>query len=228
MPKAAFIQKMFDDISFKYDLLNDVLSFGSHRFWKRKFVKQALKLKPQNVLDCATGTGDIAFLLEKAQVKNIQGIDFSSNMISVAKSKALQRKSICNFTVADIQTLPFSDKHFDVATISFGIRNTENLSKALKELNRVSKNLLVLEFGKPESKLFSQFYFFILKIYFPIFAKISGRPDAYDYLITSSKEFPSGATFIQLLRENTNFKKLYCEPLFGGIAYIYIAKSEEL
>jgi len=228
MPKAEFIQKMFDDISFKYDLLNDVLSFGSHRFWKRKFVKEALKLKPQNVLDCATGTGDIAFLLEQGHVKNIQGIDFSSNMISLAKSKALQKKSICNFSVADIQALPFSDKSFDVATISFGIRNTENLLKALKELSRVSKNLLVLEFGRPQSNLFSSFYFFILKIYFPLFAKISGRPDAYDCLITSSKEFPSGKNFINVLRENTNYKKLYYKPLFGGIAYIYIAKSEEL
>lgn len=218
---------MFDDISSNYDLLNDVLSFGSHRLWKYKFVNEAIRLHPKTVLDCATGTGDIAFILEEKGVTKIHGIDFSNNMISIAQEKGLQKKSNCFFSVADIINLPFENKSFDVATISFGIRNTEDLGKALKELNRVAKNLLILEFGSPRNKIYSKLYFMLLRLYFPLFAKISGRPDAYDYLIQSSKSFPSGEEFLKIIQENTNYKKLQCQPLLGGIAYIYTA-SEEL
>lgn len=226
MPKSEFIHKMFDDISSHYDLLNDVLSFGTHRLWKFKFVRNALKLNPKSALDCATGTGDIAFILEKNGINKVHGIDFSSKMISIAKDKAEQKKSNCYFSVADVINLPFENKSFDVATISFGIRNTEDLGKALRELNRVAKNLLILEFGSPKNKFYSKLYFLLLKIYFPLFAKISGRPDAYDYLIQSSKSFPSGEKFISIMKENTNYRKLHYHPLLGGIAYIYIASEE--
>lgn len=225
MPKAEYIKTMFDDISGKYDILNDILSFGTHRLWKKKLAKLAYLKHGGQILDCATGTGDIAFLLEKHGAININAIDFSPQMIKFALKRGEETGSRVKFHVADLCALPFTDNYFESATVSFGIRNVENLPLALKELSRVSKSLYVLEFGKPQNSIFSYLYFGILKIYFPIFSFISGRGDAYDYLITSSASFPSGENFLDLIKQHTNYQQLTFSPLFGGIAYIYQVKK---
>lgn len=225
MSKADFVRVMFNDISGKYDLLNDVLSVGTHRWWKKQFVNMITKSKPQKALDCATGTGDIAFSLSKT-VPQVTGIDFSENMIEYAKLRADKANSKVHFRVADIQKLPFEDKAFDAASISFGIRNVENLDLGLSELGRVSKSLYILEFGQPKNKLYSKLYFSLLRLYVPIFGLISKRGDAYEYLIASSERFPSSDKFVDILRKNTDFKHYGYKPVFGGIAYIYFATSE--
>lgn len=227
MSKAEFVRVMFNDISHKYDLLNDVLSMGTHRWWKKQFVRMITQNKPQKVLDCATGTGDIAFNLSKS-VPQVTGIDFSEKMIDCAKLRAEKANSKVHFRVADIQKLPFEDKAFDAASISFGIRNVEDLGLGLSELGRVSKSLYILEFGQPKNKLYSRLYFTLLRLYVPIFGLISKRKDAYEYLIASSENFPSDDKFMDILRKNTNFKHYGYTPVFGGIAYIYFAKSEAL
>src|SRR5690606_24196894 len=130
--------------------------------------------------------------------------------------------------VADIQKLPFADKAFDAASISFGIRNVENLELGLSELGRVSKALFILEFGQPKNMLFSKLYFALLRLYVPLFGLISKRGDAYEYLIASSERFPSAEKFVDVLRKSTDFKHYGYIPVFGGIAYIYFAKSEAL
>lgn len=224
MPKAQFIKTMFDDIAPKYDLLNDVLSLGTHRLWKKKLVKLTLKDRPQKILDCATGTGDIAFMAEGASSANVIGIDFSPVMIEEARKRAHQENSRSQFQVADISALPFADNQFDACTVSFGIRNVEDLDKSLRELSRVSLSLFILEFGKPKNQLYARTYFSLLRTYFPWLSRISGRKDAYDYLIASSEAFPSGEEFLKKLKENTNYQHLEYTPLFGGIAYIYQAK----
>lgn len=225
MAKAEFVRVMFNDISHKYDLLNDVLSMGTHRWWKRQFVNMITTRMPKSVLDCATGTGDIAFSLSKS-VPAVTGIDFSENMIDFAKQRAEKAASKVQFRVADIQKLPFSDKSFDAASISFGIRNVENLDLGLKELGRVSRSLFILEFGQPKSKLLSKLYFTMLRLYVPIFGLISKRGDAYEYLIASSERFPSAEKFVDIIRKNTNYQHYGYKPVFGGIAYIYFATSE--
>ncbi len=224
MPKAQFIKTMFDDIAPKYDLLNDVLSLGTHRVWKKQLVKLTLQNSPLKILDCATGTGDIAFMLEKHLVPDIIGIDFSPVMIEEAKKRRAALDSQVKFQVADISQLPFQTDQFDACTISFGIRNVEDLDKSLQELSRVSKSLFILEFGKPKNKFFAQTYFSLLRTYFPWLSRISGRKDAYDYLIASSEAFPSGDEFLEKLKTNTNYQQMSYTPLFGGIAYIYQAK----
>jgi demethylmenaquinone methyltransferase/2-methoxy-6-polyprenyl-1,4-benzoquinol methylase len=227
MSKAEFVRVMFNDISHKYDFLNDVLSLGTHRIWKNNFVKLIAQTHPKKSLDCATGTGDIAFMLSES-IPSVTGIDFSEKMIEQAKIRGEKEKSRVHFQVADIENLPFGDKEFDTASISFGIRNVENLQKGLSELGRVSQSLFILEFGQPKNKFFSWFYFNLLKLYVPLFGLISKRGDAYDYLITSSQNFPSAEKFLTIMKENTSFQKYGFIPVFGGIAYIYFGKNEAL
>lgn len=226
MAKADFVRVMFNDISHKYDLLNDVLSLGTHRLWKRKFVRIALKNKPKTALDCATGTGDIAFKLKESCPGQVVGIDFSSGMIDFALERAKASPLPVEFKVADIQHLPFGDKTFDVTTISFGIRNVESLDLGLKELGRVSNGVYVLEFGQPKNTLYKKLYFTMLRMYVPLFGLISKRKDAYEYLIASSETFPSGQTFVDIMKKNMSFKNYGFIPVFGGIAYIYYANNE--
>ena len=223
MSKAEFVRVMFNDIAHKYDLLNDILSVGTHRLWKKKFIQLALKQKPQSALDCATGTGDIAFELKKHCPKTVMGIDFSANMIQFALERAKTQPLPVEFKVADVEHLPFEDKSFDISTISFGIRNVEHLDQGLKELGRVSRGVYILEFGRPQNKWFKTFYFGLLRLYVPLFGLISKRKDAYEYLITSSEAFPSGEEFITLMKQNMSFKNFGFLPVFGGIAYIYFA-----
>lgn len=227
MAKAEFVRVMFNDISHKYDLLNDVLSVGTHRLWKRNFVSLITKHKPKKVLDCATGTGDIAFLLEK-KCSTVIGLDFSDKMIVEAKIRARKKGSQAGFIVGDIQKLPFNDKEFDATCISFGIRNVENLELGLQELGRVAKSIYILEFGQPRNEFYSKSYFSLLKLYVPVFGAITKRTDAYEYLIATSKSFPSDEKFLDILKQNTSFKNYQSIPVFGGIAYIYIASDEVL
>lgn len=224
MSKAEFVRVMFNDISHKYDLLNDVLSVGTHRWWKKNFVNLIASTKPKKVLDCATGTGDIAFMLNKT-IPEVTGIDFSENMIECAKIRADKANSKIHFRVADIQKLPFEDKAFDAASISFGIRNVESLDQGLKELGRVSKSVYILEFGQPKNSLYKKLYFAMLRMYVPVFGLISKRKDAYEYLIASSETFPSAETFVDIMKKNMSFKHIGYRPVFGGIAYIYFAKD---
>jgi demethylmenaquinone methyltransferase/2-methoxy-6-polyprenyl-1,4-benzoquinol methylase len=227
MAKADFVRVMFNDIAHKYDLLNDVLSLGTHRLWKRKFINKALGQKPKTALDCATGTGDIAFKLKEACSGQVVGIDFSSGMIDFAKERAKTNPLPVEFKVADIQKLPFNDKAFDVTTISFGIRNVENLDLGLEELGRVSNGVYILEFGQPKNTFFKNLYFGMLKMYVPIFGLISKRKDAYEYLISSSESFPSSEKFVEIMKKNMSFKTYGYTPVFGGIAYIYFAHNGE-
>ncbi len=221
MRKAVFIKNMFDDIAGNYDLLNDVLSVGTHRLWKKMVVKKAMQNSPRRVLDCATGTGDLAFMIEKEGCSDITAIDFSDEMIHFAKLRAQKGKSNATFLKADITNLPFDSKSFDSTTVSFGVRNVEDLEKGLQELSRVSKSVHILEFGQPKNKIVSFIYFNLLKLYVPVFGIISGRKDCYEYLIASSESFPSGETFMELMKKNSDHKHFTFEPIFNGIAYLY-------
>jgi demethylmenaquinone methyltransferase/2-methoxy-6-polyprenyl-1,4-benzoquinol methylase len=221
MSKAVFVKNMFNDIAGRYDLLNDVLSVGTHRLWKSSVVSKVMKRKPSRVLDCATGTGDLAFMFENKGCKNVTAIDFSEEMIQFANKRAEKNNSKVTFQTADITNLPFKDKSFEATTVSFGVRNVDDLEKGLRELSRVSESLFILEFGQPENKVIAKSYFSLLRLYVPLFGLISGRKDAYEYLIASSEQFPSGEKFIEIMKRNSNHKRFEYEPIFGGIAYLY-------
>lgn len=218
---------MFGAVAPRYDLLNTVLSLGIHHIWRRKLVRWSSVNAGDRVLDCATGTGDLAFEFERALGKSGQviGTDFCEPMLVHARAKAVQSGSRAIFDVADVTQLPFEGSSFDIATISFGIRNVSDPQKGLSELGRVVRpggSVLVLEFGQPQVPVFSGLYRFYSERVLPrIGGMISGQRQAYDYLQKSSAQFPCRENFLRLAESTGRFSKMEFRPLSGGIAYIY-------
>jgi demethylmenaquinone methyltransferase/2-methoxy-6-polyprenyl-1,4-benzoquinol methylase len=222
------IQEMFSVISKRYDLANSILSFGVHHLWKKTLISKS-DLKPDHrVLDCATGTGDLAFLFEKKLGGSGQviGTDFCESMLEVARQKAKSKSSKANFETADVMNLPFQDAEFNVASISFGIRNVQDTSKAISELGRVVKpggRVLILEFGQPKSIFIQRAYEFYSKTILPrVGGWISGQPKAYQYLQTSSAAYPCGDEFLAIARKTGRFDRMRWIRFQSGIAYLYI------
>jgi demethylmenaquinone methyltransferase/2-methoxy-6-polyprenyl-1,4-benzoquinol methylase len=222
------IREMFSVISGKYDLANSVLSFGIHHGWKKRLVRESGVKLHHHVLDCATGTGDLAFLFESA-LKNtghVIGSDFCEPMLEVARKKAQTRKSSVHFEWADVTQLAYPDHHFDVASISFGIRNVQNPKRALDELGRVVKpggRVLVLEFGQPHSKFIFQLFNLYSNWILPrVGGLISGQPKAYRYLNVSSSKFPCGEDFLKIAQSTGKFSSMRFISFQSGIAYLYI------
>jgi demethylmenaquinone methyltransferase/2-methoxy-6-polyprenyl-1,4-benzoquinol methylase len=224
----ASIQKMFGAISKKYDLANSVLSGGIHVLWKKQVIRES-KIQPhQAVLDCATGTGDLSFMFERALqgTGQVIGSDFCEPMLEMAREKAKNKNSKARFEWADVTKLPYSDNQFNVATISFGIRNVEQPKKALQELSRVVKpggRVIVLEFGQPRSQIMAALYNFYSSWLLPrIGGWISGQRQAYKYLQTSSAAFPCGEQFLDIAESTGSFAKMKYRTFQTGIAYLYV------
>lgn len=224
MPQATAIKNMFNSISGSYDLLNDILSLGIHRLWKKQLVKSMTSNQPKAILDCATGTGDIAIMMKKAcPSAEITGTDFSVNMLSVAKTKT----NAITWEVQDAMNLPYEDMAYTNTSISYGIRNVEDYKVALKEMSRVTKErLCILEFGQPQNPVFKFIYFTIMNTFIPLIGKFFKKEDAYKYLIESSSKFPSADKFCDVIKEATGFESVEYRPFFGGITYLYIASRK--
>lgn len=224
----ASIREMFSAISKKYDLANTVLSFGIHSLWKKKLVKESGIQPGHSVLDCATGTGDLAFLFEeKLQgTGQVIGSDFCEPMLEEARRKAKSQNSKTKFEWADVTQLSYPNERFHVASISFGIRNVQDTQKALFELGRVVKpggKVLVLEFGQPTFPLLSALYSFYSKRVLPLLGGwISGQPKAYRYLQTSSAAFPCREDFLKIAFATGKYKSGRYLPFQFGIAYLYV------
>ena len=224
------IRLMFSEISESYDIGNDVLSLGVHRLWKRKLVRDARAPRDGRVLDLATGTGDIALLFADAvgPKGSVVGVDFCADMIEQARARAKNHRPNLTFDVGDAMNLRYADNSFDVASISFGIRNVDDPVKALREMKRVVRpggRAIVLEFGQPAG-LFGAVYRFYSNTIIPMVGGLlSGKRDAYDYLTKSAARFPSGAAFDALMRQ-AGFRTTKWEPLFGGIAFLYTGEVE--
>lgn len=223
MPQAQAIKSMFNNISRSYDLLNDILSLGIHRLWKKALVKEMTASSPARILDCATGTGDIAIMMKNASTNStVVGTDFSVNMLEVAKEKT----SDITWEVQDVMNLPYEDNSFNCSSISYGIRNVENYNKALSELARVSTDkICILEFGQPQNPIFKFIYFAIMKYFIPLIGKLFNKESAYQYLIDSSMNFPCAESFCEEIKKSTGFKKVTYRPYFGGVTYLYIASN---
>ena len=221
------VRNMFADIADDYDRVNSILSFGVHHAWRTKTVQLSGAVKGDHVLDCATGTGDLAleFKEKVGDSGYVIGTDFCKEMIEHAPDKARKQNLEVDFEVADAMDLPYEDNRFDIASIAFGIRNVDEPVTALKELARVVKpggNVVVLEFGQPRGlmkypyELYSQF------IMPAVGGFISGNREAYTYLPKTSAEFPAGNKFITLMDQSGSFANKVFKKLTGGIAYIYV------
>jgi demethylmenaquinone methyltransferase / 2-methoxy-6-polyprenyl-1,4-benzoquinol methylase len=231
--KKEQVEKMFNEIAFRYDLLNQLLSFGIHNRWRKKAIRllaSYLQTPHSHLLDIATGTADFAIEATTFKPEKITGIDIAEEMLLIGRKKIEQKKlsHIINLIQADSENLPFPSNYFDAATVGFGVRNFENLEKGLSEICRVLKKggaLVVLEFSIPEKFPMTQLYNFYLQYICPLLGRIiSKNPVAYTYLFKSVSGFPYGEKFKKNLL-SSGFSQVEVLPQTFGIVTIYLAKK---
>ncbi|MFM8984300.1 MAG: ubiquinone/menaquinone biosynthesis methyltransferase [Spartobacteria bacterium] len=213
-----FVKRTFASIAGRYDFTNHLLSGGMDFLWRRKLAKLVRKRHPVDVLDLATGSGDLALALSKAcPASKVTGADFCLPMLEMAR-----RKKVRNLIQADGLALPFADESFDVVTIAFGLRNMANWGAAIHEAHRVLRGggaLFIMDFSLPQSEFIRGLYRIYLHRVLPKLAQwATRRRDAYEYLGGSIESFPSGLAMNALLK-SSGFK---CDPprrlAFGAVS----------
>lgn len=225
------IAGMFNDISDRYDLLNHVLSLGIDRRWRRKLIRRLQSADPQNVLDVATGTGDLAIAAALRTKASITGTDISVGMMNkgAAKVEAAGLSGRIRFAEGAAESLPFPDSTYDAVMVAFGVRNFSGLQQGLNEFFRVLKpggKLLILEFSMPQNNVLGVLYRFYFRHILPRVGRaISGHPDAYTYLPESVDKFPQQEEFLAYL-SRSGFENCNATPLTGGVASLYEAKKK--
>ena len=226
--KKEQVTKMFDNISENYDGLNRLISLGIDQSWRKKVVKLVGENNPKQILDIATGTGDLAIMMASLNPDKIVGLDISAGMLEVGKQKIAKAKlsKTIEMIVGDSENMPFEDNTFDAITVSFGVRNFENLDKGLTEINRVLKpngKFVILETSNPTKFPFKQGYKFYTNFILPIIGKIFSKDKvAYSYLSESANHFPFGDALNNILEKN-GFKNAEDKPVTFGVASIYTA-----
>lgn len=225
--KKEQVAEMFNNISGTYDFLNHFLSLGIDIIWRKKAIKELKALKPQVILDVATGTGDFAFeSISILHPKKVIGVDISKGMLAIADKKIRDRKlgDVFSVQLGDSEGLNFEDNTFDAITVAFGVRNYENLEKGLADMLRVLKpngKIVILEFSKPRNFPIKQGYNVYFKYITPFFGQLFSKDKkAYTYLPESVAAFPDGETFTALM-EKVGYKSTKHRPLTFGISAIY-------
>lgn len=228
--KKEQVAQMFDAISGNYDGLNRVISFGIDVHWRKKVLKIVADTNPTNILDIATGTGDLAILMAQTTATKIVGLDISAGMLEVGKKKIAGKNMSekIEMIIGDSEELPFEDNSFDAITVAFGVRNFENLEKGLAEILRVLKPngvFVVLETSNPTKFPFKQGYTFYTKKILPLIGKLFSKDNsAYGYLSESASIFPFGEAFNNILTK-TGFIDVKAMPQTFGVATIYSASK---
>lgn len=229
-PDPEKIHNLFSSIAGGYDRANDLMTFGLAHSWRRTLVRQSKAQPGDHVLDCATGTGDLAIEFKKVvgQAGQVIGSDFCAGMLAHAPAKAKALNLDIKFEQADAMNLPYADASFDVVSIAYGIRNVADPVKALREMARVCKpggRVMILETGDTHLPLISSAMKFYFKNVVPrIGGWVTGRPQAYDYLNKSSLSFPSRERFVQLMESTGSFRQVGYRSLMGGASFIYHAE----
>lgn len=221
------VRRMFADIAGDYDRINSILSFGVHNAWRKKTVLESGAKKGYHVLDCATGTGDLAIEFKKTVGSEgyVLGTDFCKEMIEHAPAKAEDEELEIDFEVADAMNLPYEDNRFDISSIAFGIRNVDDPVISLREMARVVKpggNVVILEFGQPGGFIRIPYRLYSKHVMPAIGGWLSGNKEAYEYLPETSAKFAAGEDFLALMDEAGSFTKRRAVKCTGGIAYIYV------
>ena len=231
--KKENINKIFESIADKYDLMNDLMSFGLHRKWKEKFVDLInLNLKRRNfILDLGSGTGDIVCQINRELKQNFNYltylVDPNIEMIKQG-TKKIQGKNIM-WLASYGERLPFKDNKFDLVTMSFSLRNVKNMKTTLNEVNRVLKKngqFLCLEFGKIKNLTINSIYKIYSENFIPELGKnITGNKEAYKYLVESIKKFPSQEDICKILKLR-KFYNINFYNLNFGVAVIYTCRKK--
>ena len=220
------VTKVFQDVFDKYDLMNDLMSLGIHRLWKKDFIHRLKPQKDTRLIDVASGTGDIAKLyLNKINHEGeVCCVDENKEMLSLSKKKIKKNHNIkwfCNTA----EKLPFKNNYFDYYTISFGIRNVEDINATLKEAYRVLKpggRFLCLEFSKVNNEILEKFYKIYSKSIPQLGKVIVGKSEPYEYLIKSIESFLTQKEFLKKI-EKHNFVNVSYKNLSGGVVAIHSA-----
>jgi demethylmenaquinone methyltransferase/2-methoxy-6-polyprenyl-1,4-benzoquinol methylase len=205
--RAAKVNDLFAVIARRYDLLNDLQSFGLHRLWKRRVVRLANVKSGDRALDLCCGTGDIALALVQRGAETI-GLDFSEKMLEVAEARRQKNSKLktqnLKLIQGDAQQLPFPENSFDIVTVGYGLRNLASWERGLDEMFRVAKpgaRIVVLEFGKPANLLWRAIYFTHLKCSVPLIGLLfCGNPQAYAYILESLKHYPAQLAVAEKMR----------------------------
>lgn len=228
--KKEQVEEMFDNIAHRYDFLNRLLSLGIDISWRRKAVNYIGEIKPQHILDVATGTGDFAFEALRLNPQKIVGYDLSEGMLSYGRQKSAKmgKEQIVEFIKGDSERMPFADNSFDAITVGFGVRNFEHLQAGLKEMYRVVKpggRVAVLEISQPPNAIIRQLYGLYFHHIVPWVGRLFSKDvRAYTYLPESVSVFPEGPEFVKILEAN-GFKQVKWKPLtFGTCAFYTMEK----
>jgi demethylmenaquinone methyltransferase / 2-methoxy-6-polyprenyl-1,4-benzoquinol methylase len=221
--REKLIRSVFQRVAARYDLMNDLMSFGIHRLWKWRFTHEIKKLSGEVLIDLAGGTGDIAKALHTSSQFSLI-VDPSLAMMRVAQQRLGQR---CSYLSASAENLPLPDNYADLLTISFGIRNTTDIHQSLSEIYRVLKpggHFYCLEFSTPATWL-KPIYDVWSAIVIPRLGQlVAGHADAYHYLVESIREFPSQQEMTQLIRDS-GLQDVSYSNLSFGIACIHRASK---
>ena len=227
--KKAEVERMFDKIAPRYDLLNRVLSLGIDVWWRKRALGYLRSAQPQQMLDVATGTADVAIMAAKMlKPTQIIGIDIANQMLDFGRTKIKNEglEATISLETGDSEQLRFADNSFDAVTVAFGVRNFENLEKGLSEMLRVLRpggRAVILEFSRPHIFPFKQLYNAYFKYLLPLIGRLTSRDvRAYTYLFESVQAFPEGTDFTNILTK-TGFQHPVCERLTLGICTIYSA-----
>lgn len=229
--KKEQVAQMFDTISGNYDNLNRVISFGIDVKWRKKVLKIVSDSKPKTILDIATGTGDLAILMAQSNAEKIIGLDISAGMLEVGRKKVEEKKlsNTIELVIGDSENMSFEDNYFDAITVSFGVRNFENLEKGFTEILRVLKPngiFVILETSVPVKTPYKQGYRFYTKNILPIIGKLFSKDNsAYGYLSESAAAFPYGEALNNILRK-IGFIDVVAMPQTFGVATIYSASKK--
>ncbi|MDJ0625238.1 MAG: bifunctional demethylmenaquinone methyltransferase/2-methoxy-6-polyprenyl-1,4-benzoquinol methylase UbiE [Candidatus Caenarcaniphilales bacterium] len=221
---STYVHAMFNDIAYKYDLMNDLMTFGLHRLWKQKVSKLLNVPNKGIVLDLCCGTGDLTSIIVKQFPESeVIGIDFSEQMLEIADKR--RKKSNVKFIKGDISNLPFEDESIDGISISFGLRNVSNYRKCLKEIFRISKpnsRFVILDLSHPKGlwDLLSKIYRFRIV---PIIGNlIVGNKSAYEYLPNSIANYPNQEELCVMLKDS-GWNEIEYFNIFGGVSAIHVA-----
>jgi demethylmenaquinone methyltransferase/2-methoxy-6-polyprenyl-1,4-benzoquinol methylase len=208
--------------------MNDVLSFKMHNGWKKRLVELSGVRKDDNVLDCASGTGDLAILFKEVvgEKGEVIATDFCNDMLKYAQPKAEKLNLKIKSELADVMNLQFEDDAFDVSSISYGIRNVDDTVTALKEMARVIKpggKIAILETGQPPMYL-RPMYYMVTRWGMPLMGRLLAKEkSAYQYLAETASKYPYGKEFVEIMKSTDKFKDFKVYPQFFGASYIYIA-----
>jgi demethylmenaquinone methyltransferase / 2-methoxy-6-polyprenyl-1,4-benzoquinol methylase len=229
--KKEQVASMFNNIAGKYDFLNHFLSIGIDVIWRKNALNQLKSIQPKKMLDVATGTGDLAIMAAKRlQPNTVTGIDISTGMLEVGKEKIKKANldKVITMLEGDSENLPFADNTFDAITVSFGVRNFQNLEKGLSEMFRVLKpggKAIILEFSRPKQSLFKGIYKLYMNVVTPNVGKMVAKNfEAYDYLNESAKLFPERNDFTKIL-DDCGYKNTKFIPQTMGICCIYVGEK---